>query len=335
MIQNLCMYGLPFASRQNEMIEMAMTFKFTGMEVDLDEMGRRAEAMGQDFATQFVNSANIEVASFKLPVDFGAEDEVYQAAVARLESLCTIAEAIDVKRCYAVIAPGSNRLAFQENFESHRTRINEVATRLAKSNITLGLAFSAIPSDREKFEYQFVCKAEELVALINSVGHDNVGLAIDTWNWQLGDGAMDQVSELGIGKIFDVRIADLPDNYDPATITARDRVAPSENNSQFAINLIKFLAENNYDQTLSVVAFFADSNDRSRGIKSVEKIRKSLNSLLIAAGIEDAVPEESLIDQQNDYPRRDGNNEESAAKESATEESGNEKAETAEAGTSS
>lgn len=292
MIQNLCMHGLPFAARQNEMIEMALTFKFTGMEVDLDEMGRRADAMGQDFATQFVNSANIEVSSFRLPTDLGADDEAYAASKEWLDKLCTIAEAIDAKRCYAVISPGSDRLAFQENFELQRTRITEISERLAKSNIKLGLALNAVPSERAKYEYQFVCKAEELIALVKSV--DNVGLALDTWNWQLGDGAMDQISELGVDQIVDVRLADLPDNAEPGM---NDRVAPGEG-SKFAVDLVKYLNEGGYKESLSVVASFSDTNDRSRGVKTVDKIRKSLNAVLGAAGLSDLVPEEGTIGEE-------------------------------------
>ena len=291
MIQNLCMYGLPFASRQNEMIEMALTFKFTGIEVDLDEMGRRAEAMGQDFATQFVNSANIEVASFKLPIDFGAEDDSYAAAKERLESLCAIAEAIDVKRCYAVMSPGSDRLAFQENFELHRTRINEIADRLATSNIRLGLTLNAVPSERDKFQFQFICKAEELLALIKSVGHANVGLALDTWNWQLGDGAMDQIQDVDTDQIVDVRFADLPEGGDASSMTAQDRKPPEVSSNSLTSNVLKKLQEGNYDGTISVVANFSDPNDRSRGVKTVERIRKTLNQLLETAGLSEQVVE--------------------------------------------
>jgi len=285
MIENLCMYGLPFASRQNEMIEMALTFKFTGIEVDLDEMGRRAEAMGQDFATQFVNSAKIEVASFKLPIDFGAEEEAYAAQKERLESLCAIAEAIEAKRCYAVIAPGSDRLAFQENFELQRGRIAEIAERLAKSSIKLGLCFDATPANKAKFEYQFICKAEELLALVKTVGNDNVGLALDTWHWELGEGAMDQIKELETSKIFDIRLADLRTDHDPAKVTQQDRAAPSRDETAFAVKLLKHVHENGYEDTVSVVCSFPDFNDRSRGVKTVEKIRSALNGVLKQAGI--------------------------------------------------
>jgi len=291
MIENLCMYGLPFASRQNEMIEMALTFRFHGIEVDMDEMGRRAEAMGQEFATQFVNSAKIDVASFRLPIDFGAEDEAFEASKNRLESLCEIAEAIHATRAYVPIAPGSDRLAFQENFELHRTRIGEVADRLAQSNIKLALLLNALPTERAKYEFQFICKAEELLALIGTINHPNVGLLIDTFQWQLGDGAMDQIEEFGVEKIFDTRLADLLSGYDPEKISAADRVAPGEGDSTMAIKLLRFLHENGYDQTVAVVCSFPGFKDRSRGVMTVEKIRVALNQVLIQSG---AVSEEEI-----------------------------------------
>ncbi len=303
MIENLCMYGLPFATRQNEMIEMALTFRFTGIEVDLDEMVRRSEAMGQEFATQFVNSADIEVASFRLPIDFGCEDDQFASAKERLELLCTIAEAIDAKRCYATIAPGSQRLAFQENFELHSRRIGEVADRLAKNSIRLGLSFNAGASSQKKFTNQFICKPEELLTLIKMVDRPNVGLALDSWHWQLGSGGMDQVQELDVSKIFDVRLGDLPENYNAATVSPQDRVPPSDRSSEFTVKLLKHLQDNGYDQTVSVVCSFPDFNDRSRGVKTVQKIRKTLNRVLKESGI---IDEEYTITvgMPDDYNRR-------------------------------
>ncbi|HMO12827.1 MAG TPA: TIM barrel protein [Pirellulaceae bacterium] len=285
MIENLCMYGLPFASRQNEMIEMALTFRFSGIEVDLDEMVRRAEAMGQEFATQFVNSANIEVALFRLPIDFGAEPAQFDAALERLESWCSMAEAIEAKRCYAMIAPGSDHVAFQENFERHIQRLGQVADRLAKSSIRMGLGLNASAGARSKYAYQFICKPEELLTLIKMVDRPNVGLSLDTWHWQLGNGGLDQIQDFDISKVFDVRLADLPEKYDAATVSLQDRRPPSDQRSGFTVKLLEYLKQKNYDQTIAAVCSFPDFNDRSRGVKTAQKIRGVLNRVLKEAGI--------------------------------------------------
>ena len=65
--------GLGVAGRQNELIELALTYKFKGVEVDMEDLVGRHDAMGKEFACQFLQSAKIELGTFQLPITIGPE----------------------------------------------------------------------------------------------------------------------------------------------------------------------------------------------------------------------------------------------------------------------
>ena len=46
MYKNLCTDGLGVSIRQNELIELALTYGYKGIEIDMEDMVGRAEKMG-------------------------------------------------------------------------------------------------------------------------------------------------------------------------------------------------------------------------------------------------------------------------------------------------
>ena len=287
----LCLDGLAFASRQNELIELALTYKFGGIEIDMDDMASRAEAMGNQFATQFINSSNVQVRMFRLPIDFGATEDVYQKQKARLPLMCELADSLDARCCYALIPPASDTMPFQENFDNHRQRISEVAEKLKEHNISLGLGLQATAALRIDKEYPFVAKAEELIALVNALNESNVGYAIDTFHWVIGDGAMDQIESIPIDKIYDIRLADVPSDKDPAQLTNSSRIAPGENPDSICNRLIEYLSSSDYTGAIGIVVGVI-KDPAIKGDKIVESIRNLLRQKLEPGSEEADVTEE-------------------------------------------
>ena len=143
MYKSLCTDGLGVSIRQNELIELALTYGYKGIEIDMDDMVGRAEKMGDEFATQFVNAANVDISTFELPIDFGATEDDYKAQAGKLEKVCELAKSIGAKNCYIKVKSTHPALQYQENFEKHRVRIAEVADKLAAVGTRIGLQFAA------------------------------------------------------------------------------------------------------------------------------------------------------------------------------------------------
>ena len=83
--------GLGAAGRQNELIELALTHSFGGVEVDMEDLVGRHDALGKQFACQFLQSAGIDMGTFCLPINFGAEDAEYAKQIAKLDTVIDLA----------------------------------------------------------------------------------------------------------------------------------------------------------------------------------------------------------------------------------------------------
>ena len=293
--------GLGVGGRQNELIELALTHRFNAIEIDMADLIGRHDTMGQDFACQFIQSAKIKIGgeeltinmgTFTLPVDLGCNDDDFAKFMAKTDTIATLAKELGCKVCVASISPASDDYSFQENFERHRTRLYDLGERFAESGLRIGLALNASKAKTAKGSHKFVQSAEEILTLVKTVGHANVGLCLDTFEWQVGSGAMDQLSEVDVNTFTEVRLGDVADSADPGNIKPSDRVTPGDAASTLARKLMDHLQANNYDGAISVgtnQAMFAGSNRD----KLVALFSTRIDRLIANEPLEDPeVPEE-------------------------------------------
>ena len=132
--------GLGVAGKQNELIELALTHDFSGVEVDVVDLVGRHDALGKQFACQFLQSAEINMGTFCLPANLGGTDEEFNASIAKLDTIIDLANTLKARCCYVYIEPTSNTRAFQENFELHQSRLRAIGERLEPHGIRLGVA---------------------------------------------------------------------------------------------------------------------------------------------------------------------------------------------------
>jgi sugar phosphate isomerase/epimerase len=284
--------GLGVSGRQNELIELALTHKFDAVEIDMADLLGRHDALGKEFACQFLLSAKMNIGTFRLPIDLEAADDVYQAQAAKVDTILELAEALNGKRCYVRITPDHETLSFQENFERHRARLADLAEKFAAKDIKIGLLLQASP-ELQKQDFKFIQTTEEVLTLVKTVGHANVGVCLDTWNWVVGQGAMDQLSELTADQITEVRLADVPNDADVASIKPSQMVLAGESDTSIVPAVLKQLATISYEGPVSVLTNSGMLGGRSKN-SVVGGIAKQLGNLLIVAGlIEGEIEEEA------------------------------------------
>ncbi len=267
--------GLGVSGRQNELIELALTFKFDTVEVDMNDLIGRHDTMGKEFACQFLKSANIDIGTFVLPVDLDASDEDFNKACEKLDTILSLCETLHGKRCRVPIATSSDT-EFQPNFERQRTRLFELGEKCAPHGMHLGLMLQS-PGSNEKGN-KFIQTAEEILTLVKTVGHDNVGLFLNTWQWQASGGGMDQISEIDVNKITELAMADLPETADPGNIKPSDRVMPGENEKSFSVAVFEHLKSAGYDGAISFATHLSTYTHVSRD-KIINLISKRLDRL--------------------------------------------------------
>ena len=159
--------GLGVSGRQNELIELALTYKFSSVEVDMNDLIGRHDTMGKEFACQFLQSAKINIGTFDLPIDLDSSDADFEESCKHLDTIFSLCEALGGKRCRVRIATSSDE-AFQANFERHRARLFDLGDKFGAKNIQLGLALT-LPTANEK-ENKFIHTAEELQKRQEAIG---------------------------------------------------------------------------------------------------------------------------------------------------------------------
>ena len=286
MYKNLNSWTLGISGRQSELIELALTYGFRGLDIDIHDMIKRSESKSVDHATRFLISAQklLRIGGFDLPVAWTGDEATYKADLSLLPNIAEMAAMVGAQGCITTVLPASETLPYQDNFELHRERLGEMAGVLAPHGIRLGLTFESAPEHREGKEFEFVFQAEPLLTLIKTVPADNVGLVLDSWHWHVGGGGADQLAELTADQIVSVRLADIPDDVNLATIDDSQRVAPGEGGLIDCVAILKILADLGYDGPVSLFPCPTRFRSRTRD-KTVQRATSALDTLWEAAGL--------------------------------------------------
>ena len=279
MYKNLSAEGLGISGRQTELIELALSNGFSGLDLDIIDLVKRSQVQGVLQATRFLKSAQMQIGGFELPIRWLADEAAFQADLAQLQVAMEIAVTLGGKGCYTLIQPGSDDLPYHENFELHRKRLALIAKLLAEKDLKLGLGLLAAPAHRADKRFEFIHQADALLTLIKTIGAPNVGLLYDTWNWRVGGGSLDQVRECGTEGIVAVRIADAPADIDAASAVETDRTPPQEGGACDLPAVMTLLSELGYEGPLSMFADRSRYAGRTREA-IVQEARAALDDLL-------------------------------------------------------
>ncbi len=279
MYMNLNAPSLGISGRQNELIELTLTYKFQGFDIDIDTLVKQVEARGQDHATRFIASADIKIGSFELPLNLAASEEDFQRDLGQLEKLAAVAASIGAETCVVDLCPYNEGRPYHENFELHRSRISQVAKVLAAHKIRLGLGFLAPLHHRAQYGSTFIATPDTLLTLIRTVPEENVGLCLDAWHWHVAGGTMAQLSEFPIERIFMVRVADLPTDANLETVTEEERMLPGATGTVPIADWIRWLSEQGYAGPITPFCHPAQFLGGTR-TQSVEQAAAALKELL-------------------------------------------------------
>ena len=246
MYKNLNPASLGVSGRQSELIELTLTYGFRGLDLDAADLLRRATLQGTDEADKYIRSAKIKIGGWALPVQLEADDGVFQSEIERLTLTAETARKVGFSHGTIDIQPASDKLPYHENFERHRQRLSKAGDVLAGTGLRLAVGLKAAPEFRRDRIYPFIHKAEELVTLIRTVNHTHVGLALDTWDWQVGGGGSETLADVNGKQIVSVTIADVPADADLASLEVSQRLLPTEETIPQHARLVASLVERKY-----------------------------------------------------------------------------------------
>lgn len=282
MFKNFCPQALGINGRQSELIELALTYAFRGMDIDMHDMLRRTQRSSFEDASKYLKATEIRIGSFTLSIDLDADDDAFTAAVATLHPLSEIAGQLEVDRALIRLPGATDRLPFNEFFEVQRTRLGQIAEVLATKDIKLGVGFQAGKEHIEGKEFPFVTTVETFRALVDAV--PGVGYMIDTWDWVVGDGGMDQLSEIPGDQIVAVRLGSLAEGIEPNAATTNDRVLPAKDGLLDHVKLVSHLDASSFTGPMSPTASTMQYKGQTREFL-VQKAQEAIDGISTDAGL--------------------------------------------------
>ena len=295
MLKNFSPQSLGINGRQSELIELALTYGFTSMDIDMREMLRRSQRTNLQDAAKYLEAAKIAIGGFDLGFDLDADEESFTSEVGGLHPLSELAKQLGATRCYVRVPAGTDRLPYHEYFEIQKTRIGQIAEVLADKGIKLGVGFSAGKELDVDKEFPFVRNVEGFVALVKAISGSNVGFLVDTWDWVVGDGAMDQLSELSAAEIVAVRLCTLAPDADPSKANSTDRILPEKEGPLNHVRLVSHLASIGYDGPVSPSASSTSYKGQTRE-SIVQRAQEAVDGISTDAGLTVAPLPKDLIE---------------------------------------
>jgi sugar phosphate isomerase/epimerase len=247
MFKNLSVAALGVSVSGSELIELALSHGFKGIDLDLVGFHQQVQARGLAVSRRLYDSAKLKWGSFELPVDWQADDASFQQELVRLVPLAALAHDLGCPRATIVMPPASDERPYHQNFEFHRRRFAELGAALAPHGIRLGVEFLAEAHHRQGKAFEFISTLDALMMLLGMAGQPNVGVAIDLWQLHVSGAGIDALRKLSAAQIVTVSVADAPADVTAETATAESRLLPGETGTIDTAAALALLAECGYD----------------------------------------------------------------------------------------
>ncbi len=139
MLKNFAPAPLGINGRQSELIELALTYGFNAMDVDMHEMVRRAQRTSTEDATKYLDAAtNLSVGGFDIGVDLDADEDAFIKQLAELNPIADMAKQLGARCAYSRVPAATDRLPYHEYYEVQKGRLKDIAEILADTRHQVG-----------------------------------------------------------------------------------------------------------------------------------------------------------------------------------------------------
>lgn len=282
MFKNLDAKALGLSATQSETIELALSFGFRGIDLDIADFAGEVKTVGLPRARRLVDSAKLKIGTFSLPIEWRRQDG-FDAELVKLNELAGLAESLGARRAVTVVAPANDERPYHENFEFYGQRLTELGRALEPHGIQLGVGFDSSEAARHGKTFEFVRDFDALLVLLSTVHAENVGLWLDLWQiWASGASLDDVPAKLLPGKVVAVSLSDA-DEAQPDPRHPDSHRLPGECGTIDSVAILSRLVEIGYDGPVTPIPGSNLSGMRREQI--VKLAGEKLDAVWKAAGI--------------------------------------------------
>lgn len=285
MFKNLNTSALGVSGHQSEIIELALTYGFAGVDLNITEFATRARLKGLPYAKRLIESAKIRVGTFALPFDWDTDDDSFKAELKKLPEFANCAMELGCTRCTAVVASANDSRPYHENFEFHRRRFHDICEVLQPAGVRLAVGFQACEYLRRDRAFQFIHDLDALTLLLNMVAAPNLGLLLDIWEVIACGSSLDVVRKLPVNQIVAVQVAEMPADVPLTELDDKARLLPSVESGRIDVAaFLKVVRELGYDGPVTLKPSRGAFESRRREV-IIKQASESLDAVLKAAGV--------------------------------------------------
>ncbi len=150
MYKNLNAGLIGISGRQSELIELALTYGFRGIDIDLLDLVKRSQRGSFESAARFLTSGKLKLSGFEAPIDLDADDATFATQLAGLAVAAEVAKRVGAVAALLRVPPATDRLPFHEFFAVITKRIDQIAAVFGKEDVQVALYFTAIPATQKE-----------------------------------------------------------------------------------------------------------------------------------------------------------------------------------------
>lgn len=284
MFKNLNPLAIGVSGRQSELIELALTYGFKGIEIDLADLVKRSQRATFEKAARFLTSAKIKIGGVEAPIDLDDDDQAYATKLAALPEAAEIAQRVGATTALIRIPPATDRLPYPEYFNVVRKRIDEVAQVLATHNLNLAISFTASADAGAGKQFKFVNDVEGFLALFRACTAKNVGIALDTWSFHVGGGSIGQLTEIPAERVFSLRLADISEKVELGKATNKNRLMPGLGGVIDNVKIVSHFAKAGYKGPITPMGHANNASGMTRD-SLVSAAQDAIDKVLQEAGV--------------------------------------------------
>ena len=284
MFKNLNITALGFKASFYETLELASFGGFEGVDPNVPEIIELIEEKSVEKINKALNEKGLRWGGWQLPVSISGKEEDFNRDLEKLPSIAEKMRDLGCFRAFTWLAPYSDELTFEENFDLHKRRIRMVAKILDEYDCILGVEFIGPKTSRVGHKYEFIHDVEGMLRLIEASGADNIGLLLDSWHWYTSQGTLDQILSLEGRDIIYVHINDAPPRIPVDEQIDGVRRLPGETGIIDIIGFLRALKRIGYDGPVAPEPF--DEKLRRMPIrKAILKTSKAVNKVWSMTGL--------------------------------------------------
>ena len=287
MYKNLNPELLGISGRQSEIIELALTYGFRGIDIDIDDIVKRCQRGSFESASRFLVSSKLEASCFDAPIDLDADEETFTARAALLNGVAEIAQRIHAKVAVVSLPAATDRLPYPEYFDVVRKRVDQIAELFGKENVRLALTFSPQSSATSDKQFKFVQDVEGFTALLRACTSSNVGIVFDSWVWHIGGGTDAHLETIGLDKVAAIRLSDCREGVEAAAATDDDCLIPSLEGVIDNVGYMRKFAEAGLQLPVAARGVLAESGGTRDSL--ISATQDALVQIFEAAGLAESV----------------------------------------------